>query len=129
MEALIGKSINLGDPIGQNKAELEASCAKLKEELGTEFVVNPNEGNEPCPFYCSSINKPFDFVFIGMNPGKVLKEQENSHLFSWENTTWQELADFCVPNNIRGKINGYQLVKKKALKASSGSFFYVYTSR
>lgn len=111
MEALIGKSINLGDPIGQNKVELEASCAKLKDELGTEFVVNPNKGNEPCPFYCSSIDKPFDFVFIGMNPGKVLDAQTELNLFSWENTTWQELADFCVPTDIRGEMNGYQLVK------------------
>ena len=123
MEALIGKSINLGDPIGQNKVELEASCAKLKEELGTEFVVNPNSGNEPCPFYCSSIDKPFDFVFIGMNPGKVLKEQENSHLFSWENTTWQEFAEFCVPTDIHGEMNGYQLVKKNSVESDYYKFF------
>ena len=111
METLIGKSINLGDPIGQNKVELEASCAKLKDELGTEFVVNPNEDNEPCPFFCSSIDKPFDFVFVGMNPGKVLEAQKKLHLFSWENTTWQELAEFCVPTDIRDGMNGYQLVK------------------
>ena len=123
MEALIGKSINLGDPIGQNKVELEASCAKLKDELGTEFVVNPNEGNEPCPFYCSSIDKPFDFVFIGMNPGKVLDAQNELHLFSWENTTWQELADFCVPTDIREKMNGYQLVKKNSVESEFWKFF------
>lgn len=123
MEVLIGKSINLGDSIGQNKAELEASCAKLKDELGTEFVVNPNKGNEPCPFYCSSIDKPFDFVFVGMNPGKVLEEQENSHLFSWENTTWQELANFCVPTDIRSEMNGYQLVKKNSVESEFWKFF------
>lgn len=123
MEALIGKSINLGDPIGQNKVELEASCAKLKDELGTEFVVNPNEGNEPCPFYCSSIDKPFDFVFIGMNPGKVLEAQKKLNLFSWENTTWQELADFCVPTDIHGKMNGYQLVKKNNVDSDYYKFF------
>lgn len=123
MEALIGKSINLGDPIGQNKAELEASCKKLSEEIDTPFIVNPNEGNEPCPFYCSSINKPFGFVFVGINPGKVLEEQENSHLFSWENTTWQELANFCVPTDIRSEMNGYQLVKKNNVESPFWKFF------
>ena len=123
MEALIGKSINLRDPIGQNKAELETSCKKLSDEIGTPFIVNPDEGNEPCPFYCSSIDKPFDFVFVGINPGKVLEEQENSHLFSWENTTWQELANFCVPTDIRSEMNGYQLVKKNNVESPFWKFF------
>ena len=127
MEALIGKSINLGDPIGQNKAELEASCKKLSDEIGTPFVINPNEGNEPCPFYCSNIDKPFDFVFVGINPGKVLEAQKDaqkeSNLFSWENTTWQELADFCVPTDIRSEMNGYQLVKKNNVDSKFWKFF------
>ena len=123
MEALIGKSINLGDPIGQNKAELEESCKKLSDEIGTPFVVNPNEGNEPCPFYCSSIDKPFDFVFIGMNPGKVLEAQKELNLFSWENTTWQEIAEFCVPTDIYGEMNGYQLMKKNNVESPFWKFF------
>lgn len=60
MQKLIGKKISLQEKISLNKSELEASCAKLSEEIGTRFEVNIERGREPCPFYCSNIDKPFD---------------------------------------------------------------------
>lgn len=110
IETLTGKPISLEDKIGQSKAELEASCVKLTAKTGTNFKVNIEEGCEPCPFYCSSIDKPFDFVFIGLNPGKVLDSWEDLN-FHWQKTTWQELTDFCIPTDIRATKNGYQLIK------------------
>ena len=98
METLIGKQINFEDIIGQSKDALEENCAKLSSEVGNPFEVNlDGEAKEPCPFCCSSMDKPFDLVWVGLNPGKPLKSCEG--LFSWQNTTWQELVDFCVPTS------------------------------
>lgn len=121
METLIGKPINLSDTIALSKSELEASCKKLSAEIGTTFEVNMDEGREPCPFFCSSIDKPFDFVFVGLNPGKPLKALEG--LFSWQHTTWQELVDFCVPTDIRGEKNGYQFLKANNVESDYYQFF------
>lgn len=113
MSTLIGKQISLSDKIALTKAELEMNCAKVSDEIGSPLEVNMDEGTEPCPFYCSSIDKPFDFVWVGINPGGVLKAWKKLN-FSWENTTWQELADFCVPtDDIRAnEKNGYQFLKE-----------------
>lgn len=97
METLIGKPINFEDTIGQSKDALEENCAKLSSEVGNPFEVNLDEAKEPCPFCCSSIDKPFDLVWIGLNPGGPLKSCKG--LFRWQHTTWQELVDFCVPTS------------------------------
>lgn len=122
MAALIGKPISLEEKIGQSKAELETSCKKLSDEIGTPFEVDM-KGNEPCPFYCSSIDKPIDFVFVGINPGKVLEYWPTD--FSWQSTTWQELVDFCVPTtDIRlHEKNGYQFLKENNVENPYYKFF------
>lgn len=97
METLIGKPINFEDSIGQTKDALEENCTKLSSEVGNPFEVNLDEAKEPCPFCCSSINKPFDLVWVGLNPGGPLDACEE--LFRWQHTTWQELVDFCVPTS------------------------------
>ena len=124
METLIGKQINFEDIIGQSKDALEENCAKLSSEVGNPFTVDMDNGNEPCPFYCSSIDKPFDFVFIGINPGRAL-EHHNELGFSWQNTTWQDLVDFCVPiSDIRShEKNGYQFVSKNNVGSDYYNFF------
>lgn len=97
METLIGKPINFEDSIGQTKDALEENCTKLSSEVGNPFEVNLDEAKEPCPFCCSSIDKPFDLVWVGLNPGGPLDAGEG--LFRWQHTTWQELVDFCVPTS------------------------------
>ena len=124
METLIGKQINFEDVIGQSKDALEENCAKLSSEVGNPFTVDMDNGNEPCPFYCSSIYKPFDFVFIGINPGRAL-EHHNELGFSWQNTTWQDLVDFCVPiSDIRSHEKDiYQFVSKNNVGSDYYNFF------
>ena len=112
METLIGKPINFEDLICQTKDVLEENCAKLSSEVGNPFEVNLDEAKEPCPFCCSSIDKPFDLVWVGLNPGGPLDACNG--LFSWQNTTWQELVDFCVPtSDIReNEKNIYHYLKR-----------------
>ena len=122
MSALIGKSIAPSEVIGLSKVELEQSCARLSDLTGNTvpFVVDMDSGYEPCPFICSS-NRPFDFVWIGLNPGGVLKDWQK---FSWQNTTWRELANFCVPkDDIRASEKNIYHFLKKDVESKYYKFF------
>ena len=123
MATLIDKQINLNDKILLSRTELESNCDKLSDEIGTRLAVDMNSGYEPCPFCCSHIDEPFDFVWVGINPGGVLNSWQDLN-FSWQ-TTWQELTDFCVP---RGEIrtdekNCWQYLKRGNVESNYYRFF------
>ena len=121
MAALIGKKIRPEDAIALSKAELKQSCATLSDESGTPLKIDMDSGCEPCPFCCSGVDKPFEFVWVGLNPGSVLKSWRDLN-FSWQ-TTWQELTDFCVPSDIRADKNIYQLLKANGVASEYYRFF------
>lgn len=122
MATLIGKPIDLDEKISLSRRELETSCEKLSAEINnTKFKIDIENCYEPCPFLCNNFDRPFDFVFVGLNPGGALNPWEK---FSWERTTWHDLANFCVPNDIRAdEHNGYRFLSKSVAKIPYYQFF------
>lgn len=89
MAMLIGKQIDSDEKISLSRHELETNCAKLSAEINdTKFKIDIAESYEHCPFLCNNFDKPFDFVFVGLNPGGALDSREK---FYWERTTWRDL--------------------------------------
>lgn len=122
MATLIDKPIDLDEKISLSRHELETNCAKLSDEINdTKFKIDIAKSYEPCPFLCNNFDKPFDFVFVGLNPGGALDLWEK---FYWERTTWRDLANFCVPNNIRAdEHNGYRFLGKNVSQNPYYQFF------
>ena len=114
---------NFSVKISLSRAELESNCDKISDAIGTRLTVDMTSGYEPCPFCCSNIDAPFDFVWVGLNPGGVLKSWQDLN-FSWQ-TTWQELADFCVPRGdiLTDEKNCWQYLKRGNVESNYYRFF------
>ena len=114
MERLVGDT--LPDKISESMGCLQKSCEEIQAALpnGVELCVGIKNGYDASPFCFSGGEKLAELAFIGLNPGRPLSEW----IKLTENTTWQELADFCAPAEglKESQYNAYQCLSKEGVK-------------
>ena len=115
MEILVNKPLEykLSDDINV----LKDNCKKWEKNSSSEMhlLVDVKPGCEPCPFCYSGGDKMAKMAMIGINPGAPVKNCQ----YIDENTTWQELAEFCAPS--KGILNAnnsvYHMLSKNAVES------------
>ena len=98
-------TISLQSKVNERKSILEKTCEDFKDLIkkGVFLIEAKNQGFEFCPFCCTGGEEAkFEFVWVGINPG--IGAGRWPEKFYWEETTWQDMVDFYVPQgDIRYK--------------------------